>query len=95
MLIGKTVCAVVYDSDISINYGPLNGSLKGATLGIVAFTVTNVVRLTGYSSSSLPKVTLTIVDADEACGATQTLFLDAPVPKSSSTVFDVKPNEPG
>ncbi len=34
MLIGKTVLAVVYDSDISINYSPLEGNLKGANLGL-------------------------------------------------------------
>jgi hypothetical protein len=95
MLIGKTVCAVVYDSDISINYGPLNGSLKGANLGIVAFTVDNVQRLTGYSSSSLPKVTITVVDADEACGTEQQLFLDAPVISDSGKPVDVIPNGAG
>ena len=34
-----TVCAVVYDSNISINDGPLNASLKGANLGTVALRV--------------------------------------------------------
>src|SRR5690606_8493077 len=32
MLVGKTIIAVVYDSDISMNYGPLRGNLKGANL---------------------------------------------------------------
>ena len=32
LLEGRQVCAVVYDSDISINYDPLEGSLKGANL---------------------------------------------------------------
>jgi hypothetical protein len=37
---GELICAVVYDSDISINYGssPLS-NLRGATFGVVAFTV--------------------------------------------------------
>ena len=43
-LVGKDVCAVVYDSDISINYDKtrslgVNGNLQGETLGIVAFHV--------------------------------------------------------
>ena len=42
LLIGKSVCAVVYKSDVSMNYGPLNGSLKGDNLGTVAFKVISV-----------------------------------------------------
>jgi len=91
MLEGRTVCAVVYDSDISINYGPLNGSLKGANLGTVAFHVRSVTRLTGFSSSSLPKVELEIRDANEVCNGPLTLFTDAPEPSTSSTPFDIVP----
>jgi hypothetical protein len=47
-LVGQRICAVVYDGDVSINYGPLSGSLKGANLGVVAFEVLTVSRLTGY-----------------------------------------------
>jgi hypothetical protein len=96
MLEGRTVCAVVYDSDISMNYGPLNGSLKGDNLGIVAFEVNvgGVSRLTGYSSSSLPKVSLTIRDATATCGGPLALFTDAPAPRSSSEPFDVDPTKP-
>lgn len=90
---GSTVCAVVYDSDISINYGPLNGSLKGANLGTVAFQVLAVTELTGYSSSSLPKVEILIVDAGTVCGGPLTLFTDAPEPRSSSEPFDTVPPE--
>ena len=91
-LIGRTVCAVVYDSDISINYGPLNGSLKGATLGVAAFTVLNVQYLSGFSSSTLPKVTIQIVDANVACAGELNRFNDAPEPKSSSQPYDIRPN---
>jgi len=38
-LIGRTCVAVVYDSDISINYKPINGNLQGERLGRFAFTV--------------------------------------------------------
>ena len=38
-LVGKTCVAVVYDSDISINYSPLNANLQGARYGLFSFTV--------------------------------------------------------
>jgi hypothetical protein len=91
MLEGRTVCAVVYDSDVSINYDPLNGSLKGANLGVVAFRVLSVMRLYGGSSSSLPRVDIEIRDAAQVCAGPLALFHDAPVPISSSKPFDVTP----
>ncbi|MBI4608338.1 MAG: hypothetical protein HY726_04950 [Candidatus Rokubacteria bacterium] len=91
MLEGQRVCAVVYDSDISVNYQPLNGSLKGANLGTVAFDVLAVTQLTGFSSSSLPQVEIRILDADEVCEGPLGLFVTAPEPTSSSEPFDVVP----
>ncbi|HVE65829.1 MAG TPA: hypothetical protein VNC59_04550, partial [Thermoanaerobaculia bacterium] len=86
------ICAVVYDSDISINYdNPINGSLKGANLGIVAFEVLDVSRLTGQSSGSLPVVQIQVLDADTVCSAPLTLF-DAPTLRSSSEPYDVNPD---
>jgi hypothetical protein len=41
-LLGKTVCALVWDSDISWDYAKVEGSLKGATKGLTAFTVQQV-----------------------------------------------------
>src|SRR5687768_5058898 len=38
-LVGKCFVAVVYDSDISINYLPLEANLQGARLGLFYFTV--------------------------------------------------------
>jgi len=41
-----TICAVVYDSDISVNYldpGVEDANLQGATRGIVAFTVLQII----------------------------------------------------
>ena len=90
-LVGEIVCAVVYDSDISINYDPLDGSLKGANLGTVAFEVLSVVKLDGFSSSSLPEVAIEILEADEVCEEKLELFEDAPEPDSSSEPFDVVP----
>ena len=43
------------------------------------------------SSSSLPKVDIEILDADEVCGGVLELFTDAPEPVSSSDPFDVMP----
>jgi hypothetical protein len=91
MLEGQTVCAVVYDSDVSMNYDPLNGSLKGANLGVVAFRVLGVRRLYGASSSSLPEVDIEIQDAAQVCAGPLTLFVDAPMPISSSVPLDIQP----
>jgi len=91
LLEGQQVCAVVYDSDISMNYGPLSGGLKGSNLGIVALKVLSVTLLTGFSSSSLPQVEVEILNAIEVCGGDLILFTDAPEPSSSSEPFDVTP----
>jgi hypothetical protein len=89
-LVGRDICAVVYDSDISINYDKTtfpftSGNLQGETLGIVAFTVTQTRTLNGFSSSTLPQVTLTINDAS-SCNPNE--LFNAPVPKSSSVPND-------
>lgn len=91
MLIGKTVFAVVYDSDVSINYSPLNGSLKGDNLGIVAFDVIEVKKRTDGSSGSLPAVTVRIRDGAQVSAAVLKLFSNAPVPRSSSEPYDINP----
>lgn len=91
MLIGKTVIAVVYDSDVSINYSPLLGNLQGANLGIVAFDVLEVTERRDASTSSLPRVTIRIRDASAVENAQIALFSNAPVPKSSSEPFDIAP----
>ena len=89
---GRQVCAVVYDGDIGINYGPLTGSLKGANLGTVAFEVVAVTPLMGASSSSLPQVKITILDARAICTKDRlVLFTDAPAPISLWEPFDVVP----
>ena len=93
-LIDKTVCAVVYNSDISINYNPLEGNLHGETLGVVAFIVRDVQYLPGFSSSTLPRIQIDILDAYLECENEQTLYTDAPEPSSSSEPFDIRPNDP-
>ena len=90
LLVGLSVCAVVFDSDISINYDPIDGSLKGSNLGIAAWEILSVTQLTG-SSSSLPKVEIAILDASRVCEGPLTGFSDAPDLVSSSEPFDVTP----
>lgn len=91
MLTGRTVLAVVYDGDVSINYGPLSGNLQGANLGLVALEVLDVRRRTDGSSGSLPRVSVRIKAVDAAMNAPLKLFSNAPVPRSSSEPFDVNP----
>jgi serine protease AprX len=99
MLEGSQVCAVAFDGNVSINYGPLEGSLKGKNLGTVAFEVVSVTRHTGGSSSALPEVELKILNAataesesDGVCDGRLRLFADAPEPQSSSQPHDVDPD---
>lgn len=91
MLTGHTVYAVVYDSDISINYDPLNANLKGENLGVVALTVLEVVERKDASSSSLPAVIVRIESAAEVFTYPHKLFSNAPVPHSSSEPMDITP----
>lgn len=91
MLVGQTVYAVVYDSDISINYSPLTGNLQGDNLGVVAFDVLKVVERTDGSSSDLPRVTIRIRSTSGVSGLELGLFSNAPVPQSSSEPFDIAP----
>jgi hypothetical protein len=91
MLEGYTVLAVVYDSEISINYSSLEGNLTGENLGMVAFQVLNVNERTDGSSSALPKVSIKILNLDEVRQQDLMLFSNAPVPSSSSEPFDIRP----
>lgn len=91
MLVGQTVYAVVYDSDISINYSPLTGNLQGDNLGVVAFDVLRVTQRMDGSSSDLPRVSIRIRSAENISGLDLGLFANAPVPQSSSEPFDIAP----
>lgn len=91
MLKGQTILAVVYDSDISINYSPLNGNLMGNNLGLVAFDVLEVTERKDGSTSSLPRVTIRVRDVEQILAMPHVLFDNAPVPESSSEPFDVSP----
>lgn len=91
MLVGQTVYAVVYDSDISINYSPITGNLQGDNLGVVAFDVLRVAERTDGSTSDLPRVSIRIRNAEVVSGQDLSLFSNAPVPQSSSEPFDIAP----
>jgi hypothetical protein len=92
------VCAVVYDSDVGLNYDHskpdlgINGNLQGETLGIVAFHVDDIIVLNGFSSSTLPQVKITI-KSTSICG--NWTIPGYPVPTSSSVPNDrVPPGSP-
>ena len=88
---GKSVCAVVMDGDVRINYSPLTGTLKGPNLGKVAFQVLSVGSASRHSDSRLPEVKVRILDAEAVCGDVVTPFLDAPSINSSCAPRDVEP----
>jgi hypothetical protein len=94
MLEGSPVCAIVWKGGISINYSPLNGSLKGDNRGVVAFQVVSVARY--GSGSTLPRVSVRILEPRESvgtgvCNEPLALLADAPKPVSSSSPMDVVP----
>jgi hypothetical protein len=74
VLVGQEVLALVYDSDISINYSALEGNLQGANLGLVAFEVEEVVARRDGSSSDLPRVRLKILNVNEVLDFDLNLF---------------------
>lgn len=92
ILKGKTIMALVYDSDISINYSPLNGNLMGSNLGLVAFDVLDVFERTDGSTGSLPRVVIRIRNVTEISALPLALFSNAPPPESSSEPYDTKPS---
>jgi len=91
MLAGETVYAVVYDSDLSTNYGPIQANLQGANLGTVAFRVVSVDKRGNGSDSDLPRVTITILDASKIDQQSLYLFKNSPEPTSSSEPEDTDP----
>lgn len=90
MLVGKTVAALVKDSDVGMNYGPLEGNLQGAYKGKVAFEVMFVTQHPN-GGNSLPVVHIKIADAASVFAGTLTLFQNAPTPIDSSLPVDVIP----
>ncbi len=64
-MVGETFCAVVYDSDISMNYNPLQGNLMGATCGLLAFTLLDVGE---PDDEVLPDITIRIENPNRCQG---------------------------
>ncbi|MGY5847316.1 hypothetical protein ACW6QP_07830 [Salegentibacter sp. HM20] len=93
MLTGQVVIAVVYDSDVSINYDPIIANLQGENLGVVAFEVLEVTARTDDSDSDLPEVRIKILDAATVIEHTIYLFSNPEIPESSSEPEDVTPPE--
>ncbi len=71
-LTGKTVCAVVYDSDISVDRGKGQASLKGATMGVTAFKVTAVTP-NPAGGSYLPDITVDLLPSAQVQSVCQNL----------------------
>jgi hypothetical protein len=91
MLTGQTILVVVYDSDISINYDPIEGNLQGNNLGIIALEVLEVTSRSGGSDSDLPVLKVLIKSAGEISGEDLFLFSNPPIPESSSEPEDITP----
>jgi len=84
-LVGEDICAVVKDSDVSINYNPeppggvLDGNLQGNYKGVVAFRVLQVIPFGSFSPGfvqdpqEIAKVRIGILDAvnDSGTGVCQ------------------------
>ena len=62
-LVGSTFCAVVYDSDVSVDFYPPKGNLQGANLGTIDFTVLAVGE--PRDDGMLPDITIEVVEPEE------------------------------
>jgi hypothetical protein len=75
-LVGRTACAVVYNDHVVVSGGsPSTASLRGATLGRIAFAV---VGLLDTDDPSSPNVQVEIVEGHETCSQPLIAFSDAP-----------------
>lgn len=75
MLVGRQVCTVVYDKEITATAGaPTN--LSGGTFGILAFRVVGLIA--PPSSGALSNVEIEILEAHEVCHGALAAFADAP-----------------
>ena len=66
-LIGRTVCAVVFSAEIP--WTATGTSLKGATLGALAFSIGSVTSADGI----VPSVTMRVMDVNDTCSSALTL----------------------
>ena len=78
-MVGRSCVGVLYDSDVSMNYEPLQGNLQGARLGLFAFKVLalEVAGSLDESGSSTSFYDLWLeVEECEALGAIESLGVD-------------------
>lgn len=76
LLVGRTVCAVVYSGDVSVSAGaPPSASLKGASLGIAAFTVVATIPT---DDADRPNVQVQIAEGHKVCTGQLVPFSAAP-----------------
>jgi hypothetical protein len=91
-LVGRSICAVALKNDVRItSYQPLQGSLQGDNLGLLAFQVLSVSPASGHSSSRLPDVKVRVLDARTICEEPLQAFAEAPAPKSYCEPRDIDP----
>lgn len=81
MLVGRQVCAVVFDGDVTIGGTPAVAQLNGPSLGVVAFEVTSV----DPAGGDQPAVTIKILDVRETCGGLLAPLAEAPGADSGGT----------
>jgi hypothetical protein len=76
LLVGSTVCAVVYSGDLTVVSGaPPTATLQGPTLGRIAFTV---VSLAATDDADHPNVLLQVAEGHETCAGVLAPFASAP-----------------
>src|SRR5262249_41616905 len=76
LLVGRLVCGVVYAGDIIVTPGaPTTASLKGETLGRIAFTVVSILPT---DDPAHPNVQVQIAEGHEVCAGDLSAFSDAP-----------------
>ena len=69
---GDSICAVVYAGEISVDSTNI-ANLAGSTLGIASFKIISI-EAQNRSSTTLPIVTINILDANKVCGGPLILF---------------------
>lgn len=86
---GKSVCGVVLQGDVRMNYATRSGNVQGPNLGKVAFQVLSTQNDAGNSANALPTVKIRILEANAVCGDPLVAFATAPLSNSKSEPRDI------
>ena len=70
LLVGRSVCAVVYNEDLAISESDSRVNLNGANLGMVAFRVSNIFT----AGSVWPTLLVETLDVRSTCSETVAVF---------------------